>query len=100
MNPLARPVLAAAMSRHAGVVRDQAGLERLRQALGQAPPAAGALDLATVEATSLHTVWSCSPWPLWPAPRAVAAIGGGMRRRLPQPNEAATQLSAWTGASR
>ena len=56
VNPLARPMLAAAMSRHAGVIRDQAGLERLRQALGQAPPAAGALDLATVEATSLHTV--------------------------------------------
>ncbi len=56
VNPLARLALAAAMSRHAGVVRDHAGLERLRQALGEAPPAAGALDLATVEETSLHTV--------------------------------------------
>jgi L-aspartate oxidase len=44
------------MSRHAGVLRDRAGLERLQQTLGQAPPATSALDLATVEATSLHAV--------------------------------------------
>ena len=55
-NPAARPVLAAAMSRHAGVVRDREGLEGLRQTLAQARPAAGRLDLATVEATSLHVV--------------------------------------------
>jgi L-aspartate oxidase len=55
-NPAARPVLAAAMSRHAGVVRDHEGLEGLRQTLAQAQPAAGRLDLATVEATSLHVV--------------------------------------------
>ena len=55
-NPAARPVLAAAMSRHAGVVRDHEGLEGLRQTLAQARPAAGRLDLATVEATNLHVV--------------------------------------------
>jgi len=56
VDPAVRPALAAAMSRHAGVLRDRAGLERLRQTLGQAPPATSALDLATVEATNLHTV--------------------------------------------
>ena len=55
-NPAARPVLAAAMSRHAGVARDHEGLEGLRQTLAQARPATGRLDLATAEATSLHVV--------------------------------------------
>jgi L-aspartate oxidase len=55
-NPAARPVLAAAMSRHAGVVRDREGLAGLRQTLAAARPAAGRLDLATVEATNLHVV--------------------------------------------
>ena len=60
VDPAARPHLAAAMSRHAGVLRDPAGLEALRRALGQARPAGprGSLDLATVEATNLHTVSS------------------------------------------
>jgi L-aspartate oxidase len=58
VNPAVRPDLAAAMSRHAGVIRDREGLERLSQTLAEAPPAgAGAgLDLATVEATNLHAV--------------------------------------------
>jgi L-aspartate oxidase len=56
-----RPALAAAMSRHAGVLRDQVSLEHFRQTLEHAPhadggPAPGQLNLATVEATSLHTV--------------------------------------------
>jgi L-aspartate oxidase len=51
-----RPALAAAMSRHAGVVRDTGGLESLLEVLEQAPSAPGGLDLATAEATSLHTV--------------------------------------------
>ena len=55
-NPAARPALAAAMSRHAGVTRDHEGLESLRQTLAQARPAAGRLNLATVEATNLHVV--------------------------------------------
>ena len=55
-NPAARPALAAAMSRHAGVARDHEGLEGLRQTLAQARPAAGRLTLATVEATNLHVV--------------------------------------------
>jgi L-aspartate oxidase len=55
-SPPTREVLAAAMSRHAGVVRDRDGLEHLLEMLAQVPPAGGDLDLATVEATSLHTV--------------------------------------------
>jgi L-aspartate oxidase len=53
--PAARPMLAAAMSRLAGVQRDRAGLEELLRLLSSVPQSA-TLDLATVEATSLHTV--------------------------------------------
>ncbi len=61
VDPAVRPALAAAMSRDAGVLRDHDNMERLRQTLGQAPPASGGLDQATldqatVEATSLHAV--------------------------------------------
>ena len=53
--PSARPALAAAMSRHAGVLRDETGLRELLRALSHAP-AGGVLDLPTAEATNLHTV--------------------------------------------
>src|SRR5215469_16228799 len=53
--PSARPALAAAMSRHAGVLRDETGLRELLRSLSHAP-AGGVLDLPTVEATNLHTV--------------------------------------------
>jgi L-aspartate oxidase len=53
VDATARPGLAAAMSRHAGVLRDRAGLERLQRRLDRAP-AARTLDLAAVEATNLH----------------------------------------------
>ncbi len=56
MSPAARAPLAAAMSRQAGVLRDRAGLQSLLQMLDQAPPAGPGLDLAVLEATSLHTV--------------------------------------------
>jgi L-aspartate oxidase len=62
VSPAARPALARAMSRHAGVVRDRGGLARLAATLERAPradppgPGAAGPDLATVEATSLHTV--------------------------------------------
>jgi L-aspartate oxidase len=58
VHSAARPALAAAMSRYAGVLRDRDGLERLLAQLGQAPPGAAGdgLDLVTFEATSLHTV--------------------------------------------
>jgi len=69
VSPAARPVLASAMSRYAGVVRDHEGLEHLAGMLEQAPPGGGGHgadhrwgrraagpDLATAEATSLHTV--------------------------------------------
>jgi len=55
-DPAARPAMAAAMSRHAGVLRDREGLEHLLEMLAEVPPASERLDLATVEATSLHTV--------------------------------------------
>jgi L-aspartate oxidase len=53
--PGERTSLAAAMSRYAGVLRDRSGLEELLRLLDQTPGSA-TLDLATVEATSLHTV--------------------------------------------
>jgi L-aspartate oxidase len=53
--PSARPALAAAMSRHAGVLRDETGLRELLRALSHAP-AGGVLDLPTAETTNLHTV--------------------------------------------
>jgi len=59
VDPAVRPALAAAMSRDAGVLRDYEDMERLQQRLGQVPPASSGpagLDLATVEATSLHAV--------------------------------------------
>jgi L-aspartate oxidase len=56
VSPAARPALAAAMSRHAGVLRDREGLELLLEMLEQAPPAGEGADLAVAEATSLHTV--------------------------------------------
>ncbi len=51
----ARPSLAAAMSRYAGVLRDRSGLTELLRLLAEAP-GSNKLDLATVEATNLHTV--------------------------------------------
>ncbi|MGD0241240.1 MAG: L-aspartate oxidase [Streptosporangiaceae bacterium] len=54
-DPAARPALAAAMAREAGVLRSPAGLERLSRTLDQVP-AGNRLDLATVEATNLHAV--------------------------------------------
>ena len=54
--------LAAAMSRYAGVVRDEAGLEHLLQLLaadraaGSPPATTQLLDLEAVEATNLHAV--------------------------------------------
>ncbi len=56
VNPALRPALAAAMSRHAGVSRDRAGLERLQQALDRALPARGRLSIAIAEAANLHAV--------------------------------------------
>ncbi len=56
VDPAGRPALAAAMSQDAGVLRDHKNMERLRQMLRQTPSAKGALDVATVEATSLHAV--------------------------------------------
>jgi L-aspartate oxidase len=52
-----RPGLARAMSRYAGVRRDEAGLRSLLGLLSRVGPST-VLDRATVEATSLHTVSS------------------------------------------
>jgi L-aspartate oxidase len=54
-SPAGRPALAAAMSRHAGVVRDRDGLEHLLEMLEEASAGGEGLDLAMVEMTSLHT---------------------------------------------
>ena len=56
VSPEGRSALASAMSRHAGVLRDREGLERLAWTLEQAPPGGQRLDLTAVEAASLHTV--------------------------------------------
>jgi L-aspartate oxidase len=53
--PGERASLAGAMSRYAGVLRARDGLEELLRLLDQSSGSA-TLDLATVEATSLHTV--------------------------------------------
>jgi len=55
VDPGARAGLAAAMSRYAGVTRDRDGLATLLGFLDRVP-GSDVLDLATVEATSLHTV--------------------------------------------
>jgi len=55
--PSARTALTQAMSRYAGVQRDETGLRTLLGLLDQAP-GSSTLDLATVEATNLHAVSS------------------------------------------
>jgi L-aspartate oxidase len=52
----ARPAITAATTRHAGVLRDGDGLTRLGRVLAGAGHHEGALDVASVEATALHTV--------------------------------------------
>ncbi|MDT0276487.1 L-aspartate oxidase [Blastococcus goldschmidtiae] len=56
IDPAARPAITAATTRHAGVLRDADGLTELARTLAAVDRAAGPLDLATVEATALHTV--------------------------------------------
>jgi L-aspartate oxidase len=58
IDPAARTMITAAASSYAGVVRDADGLTELGRVLATAPrrPAGRPLDLATVEATALHTV--------------------------------------------
>ena len=56
VDPAVRPSLAAAMSRHAGVLRDRDGMADLQRTLAAAQPAAQRPDLASVEAANLHTV--------------------------------------------
>jgi len=52
-----RPRLAVEMSRNVGVLRSRAGLTEMLRLLSAVPAAeSGGLDLATVEATNLHTV--------------------------------------------
>lgn len=58
VDPAGQDALADAMSLHAGVVRHGEGLEHLLDLLDASGggQAAGGLDLATLEATNLHTV--------------------------------------------
>jgi L-aspartate oxidase len=53
--PAARSAITSATTRYAGVLRDGDGLGRLTGMLGDVPRSAAPLDLATVEATALHT---------------------------------------------
>jgi L-aspartate oxidase len=55
IEPSARGSITAATTRHAGVLRDGAGLARLADELAVVPPLSGALTLAAVETTALHT---------------------------------------------
>jgi L-aspartate oxidase len=100
----ARERLAAAMSRYAGVMRDQEGLERLVRTLEGAEGArretAGAvrdadLDVATVEATNLHAVSA-----MIAAGALRRAESRGCHRRLDAPEtarEAWHTLVRWDG---
>jgi L-aspartate oxidase len=56
VRPSSRISLTMEMSKHASVVRNQAGLEHVLTTLDATPPSgAASLDLATLEATNLHT---------------------------------------------
>jgi L-aspartate oxidase len=56
VDPSARAAITAATTAHAGVLRDADGLTALIRSLTAPPTSTGALDLATVETTALHTV--------------------------------------------
>jgi L-aspartate oxidase len=56
IDPVARTTITAATTRHAGVLRDAAGLGHLAGVLADVPHVEGPLTLAAVEATALHTV--------------------------------------------
>jgi len=58
VDPAARAAVITATTRHAGVLRDAAGLTRLAGVLAAVPRrrTEQPLDLATVEATAVHTV--------------------------------------------
>jgi L-aspartate oxidase len=58
VDPAARSAITAAATQYGGVLRDAAGLTRLAGALASVPRRSPeqALDLATVEATAVHTV--------------------------------------------
>jgi L-aspartate oxidase len=58
VDPAARAAVTTAATRHAGVLRDAAGLTRLAGVLAAVPRrrTEQPLDLATVEATAVHTV--------------------------------------------
>jgi L-aspartate oxidase len=56
VDPSARAAITAATTAHAGVLRDADGLTALARCLTAPPTSTGALDLATVETTALHTV--------------------------------------------
>ncbi|HLM07572.1 MAG TPA: L-aspartate oxidase [Blastococcus sp.] len=60
IDPAARPAITAAASASAGVVRDARGLTAFAAELAAVPrlPAGRPLDLASLEATALHTVAS------------------------------------------
>jgi L-aspartate oxidase len=57
VEPTTRATLATEMSAHVGVVRDRSGLENVLETLARTPDGSPqSIDLATLEATNLHTV--------------------------------------------
>ena len=82
IDPAARPSLTAAATRHAGVIRDDAGLAELGGLLGGAPRLGPGtvLDAAAVETTALHTVGT-----LLAAAAAARTESRGCHRRLDAP---------------
>ena len=81
IDPDARPTITAATTRHAGVLRDADGLTRLGQVLAGAGHHEGALDVASVETTALHTVATLLAAAAPLAWRAAAATGAPTCRR-------------------
>jgi len=56
VDPAARAAITAATTRHAGVLRDAAGLTELVRTLAAVDRTTAPLDVAAVEVTALHTV--------------------------------------------
>jgi L-aspartate oxidase len=82
IDPAARTVIAAAATRHAGVVRDAEGLAELGGLLCRAPRLGpdAVLDAAAVETTALHTVAT-----LLAAAAGARSESRGCHRRLDAP---------------
>ena len=95
VDPAARPVLAAAMSRDAGVLRHRAGLERLGRTLDQVRPAGAGWTWPRSRRPTCTPSRSWSRRPRWLAPRAAAATGGGTSSRSARASRGAIPCFTW-----